>query len=328
MNNKTKKGWILFCLLISIMVFAVACSSGNGVEPAATQSSTNNNEEASTADSGMRVIQHAMGETEVSVEPKNIIVLDNGTLDNVLALDVKPVGAPTVFLEDPYPDYLKDQTEGIQNIGTIDEPNLETIASLNPDLILGSKDTHEAIYDKLKQIAPTVFVETLGTTWKENLQLQAEAIGKQKEAELLLSNYFARLDDFKAKMGNRLNETTISLLRPRSDHVRIYLKDSFSGSVIEDAGLPRPEIQNKDEFAMKVTEEQVADMDAAIILWFSRDSDNLLKSKLENNPLWSELKAVQTNQVYEVNWETWLSGLGYQAANLLVDDLYTHVLGE
>lgn len=310
------------CLIVSLtllMFFTAACSASNETEPVSTSNETD--QEAKT-----RMIQHAMGESEVTAEPKSIIVLDNGTLDNLLALGIKPVGAPTVFLEDPYPSYLKDQTEGIQNIGTIDEPNLETIASLNPDLILGSKDTHEAIYEKLKQIAPTVFVETLGATWQDNFTLQAEAIGKQAESKTLLDNYFARLDDFKEQMGDRLNETTVSLLRPRSDHVRIYLKDSFSGSVLVDAGLPRPQIQDKDEFAMKVTEEQVADMDAKVILWFSRDSDNLIKAKLINNPLWENLEAVKSNRVYEVNWETWLSGLGYQAANLLVDDLFEHIL--
>jgi iron complex transport system substrate-binding protein len=316
-----KKGFVLVFLTF-LMLFTAACSAGNETESVSTANETN--QEAKKAKT--RVIQHAMGESKVTIEPKRIIVLDNGTLDNLLALGIKPIGAPTVFLEEPYPAYLKDQTEGIQNVGTIDEPNLETIASLSPDLILGSKDTHEAIYEKLKQIAPTVFVETLGATWKENFALQAEAIGKQAESKTLLDNYFARLDDFKQQMGDRLNETTVSLLRPRSDHVRIYLKDSFSGSVLVDAGLPRPQVQDKDEFAMKVTEEQVADMDAKVILWFSRDSDNLIKAKLQNNPLWKNLEAVKSNRVYEVDWETWLSGLGYQAANMLVDDLFEHVL--
>lgn len=131
---------------------------------------------------------------------------------------------------------------------------------------------------------------------------------------------------FRQQMGDRLKETEVSILWPRPDHVRIYLRQSFSGIIVEDAGLPRPEAQRADEFAAQVTEEQVAEMAGDVIFWFSRDADHVLKTKLANNPLWQKLDAVQANRVYEVDPETWLSGLGVQAANKVVDDLFRLVI--
>jgi len=307
----------LLVWIFAVMFFITACggqSTPAGQAPAATPST-----EASA--SSEMVIKHAMGETKLAKKPEKVVVLDNGALDNVLALGIKPVGAATVFADQPFPPYLKG-VEGIQNIGTIDQPNLEAIAALQPDLILGSKDNHEAIYEKVQQIAPTVFVETLGATWKDNLKLQAEALGKTKEAEQLMADYNKRLEEFKAKMGDNLAKTRVSILRPRKDHVAVYLKQNFSGSIIQDAGLPRPTAQDKDEFSVKLNEESVADMEGDVIFWFTRDKENLLKSKISNNPTWKGFKAVQENKVFEVSGDTWLSGLGYQAANLVLDDLF------
>jgi iron complex transport system substrate-binding protein len=302
----------------------VATQSEPQPEPKKEETVTSENTEAKS--NSERVVQHAMGETKVPSNPKRIVVLDNGALDNLLALGIKPIGATTVTLEDPFFSYLADQTDGIENVGTIDQPNLESVASMKPDLILGSKDTHEAIYDKLSQIAPTVFTETLGLDWRTNLRIQAEAVGKSEEAKTLISDYEQRVEEFKAEMGDKLANTQVSILRPRGDHIRIYLSESFSGKIIENIGLPRPPAQSEAEFAKKVTEEQIADLDGDVIFWFSRDPENMLKTKLMSSPLWSDLKAVKANKVYEVSAETWLSGMGVQSVNLILDDLFTYLV--
>ncbi len=274
------------------------------------------------------VIAHAMGTTIVPASTERVVVLDNGGLDNVLALGIKPVGATTVFNDDPFPSYIKRayDVEGIANVGTIDQPSLERIARLRPDLILGSRDTHEAIYNALSQIAPTVLVPTLGATWKENLSLQAEALGIPGEGEELLARYDARLEELRSRLGDRLNTTEISVLRARSDHTRAYLRQSFSGGIIEDAGLPRPPSQRGNSFMERLGAESIPQMDGDVILWFSRDPENsLLQRTIVTNPLWAQLDAVKNGRVHQVDWEAWLSGLGITAANLIVDDLFEYV---
>lgn len=330
MYRTFKRPFGLLMLLLILMLALVACGGNEGTQqesqsPNQTNESTNDSAQAKEP-AQERVVKHAMGETKVPVNPERIVVLDNGALDNLLALNVKPTGAATVSLDEPFFSYLLDQTEGIEKVGTIDEPNLESIAAVKPDLILGSKDTHEAIYDKLTQIAPTVFTETLGVDWKGNLKIHAEALGKTDEANKLISDYEKRMDEFKTKMGDKLAKTEISILRPRADHVRIYLSESYSGQFIEEIGFPRPAAQQEKDFAKKATEEQIADLDGDVIFWFSRDTENILNTKLKNNPLWSTLKAVKENNVYEVSTETWLSGMGIQSRNLMLDDLFKYLI--
>lgn len=110
-------------------------------------------------------------------------MLTNEATEAVLALGVKPIGAVQSWLGDPWYDHIKDKMKGVENVGTEAAPNIEKIASLNPDLIIGNKIRQEEVYDKLKAIAPTVFAETLSGEWKDNFKLTAEALNKKQKAK-------------------------------------------------------------------------------------------------------------------------------------------------
>ncbi|WP_158289658.1 ABC transporter substrate-binding protein [Paenibacillus flagellatus] len=321
-------------LLLALMLIVSACGSkevpaGQGASPtSAGAGATGAGVQPSPGTSGSdsmaaaaKTIKDAMGEIAIPVKPSRVVVLDNAALDNLLALGVKPIGAASVAsLNEPFPAYLKG-TDGIANIGTIAQPNLETIAKLAPDLILGTKVEQEAVYDKLKKIAPTVFIENVGVQWKDNLKLHAEAVGKTEEADKLLKQYEQRVEKFKKDRGTK--PSRVALLRPRQDHVRVYLPETFSGAIASEAGLTRPAAQNvKGKQHLSVTEEQIADLDADVILWFGRESElAYFNDKIRKNPIWGTLQAVKANQVHQVSPETWLSGHGIQSVNLMLDDL-------
>ncbi|MFD5830755.1 ABC transporter substrate-binding protein, partial [Lentzea sp. NPDC060358] len=127
-------------------------------------------------------VKTAMGDVDVPVRPKRVVVLDTGELDSALTLGVRPVGATHSASEDGFPSYLPASgTKGIEEVGEIANPDLETVASLKPDLILTSKVRDGDRYEQLRAIAPTVMTESTGTAWKENFQLHAEAQPKRPE---------------------------------------------------------------------------------------------------------------------------------------------------
>lgn len=266
-----------------------------------------------------RLIQTVMGEIAVPVSPQRVVVLDTGELDNTLALGVKPVGAPLADAQE-YQGYLTGQLDGISEIGPVGEPSLEAILALKPDLILGSKQRHEAIYPQLAEIAPTVFVESLRVPWQDNFRLHAEALGKSAEAEQLLADYEAHVAETQKALGDKL-DTTISIIRFRPDQVRLYLKGSFIGYILQDVGLKRPPTQDKDEFATEISLEQIADVDADYIFLTGYNTEDSDLAKFMESELWTTLNAVKAGQVEPVDDDTWISGLGIQAANHVLDDL-------
>lgn len=274
---------------------------------------------------GERVVKHAMGETKVAASPQRVVTLDTGELDSAITLGIKPVGAVTV-LGGEFPEYLKGKTDGIRVVGAIGQPNLEAIAALRPDLILGSKLRDEKVYDKLAQIAPTVFTETVGVVWKENFVKHAEALGKAAEGEKIMADYQKRTADFKTRMGDRLKTTQVSVIRSLPDQVRIMMKASYIGTILDDLGLPRPPAQNKDVFMEQGSKERIPDMDGDVIFvtYFTPDRGAQLKTLIAD-PLWSQLKAVKAGKIYEVPDEYWMVAIGITGANRVLDDLFKYL---
>jgi len=254
------------------------------------------------------------------------VVLDTGELDSVVTLGVTPVGAVAVSPDIGFPEYLTGDLTDVTEVGTIAEPNLETIASLKPDLILSNKLRHEAIYSQLSEIAPTVFTESVGATWKENFELHAEALGLSDEAQDQLGDY----DDATAKLRKDLGsdvDTTVSVIRSLGDEVRIMMKDSFIGAVIADVGLPRPPAQDKDVFMEEASLDRVPDMDGDVMFVSRFDDANDKLETLMASPAWEQLAAVQNDDVHEVPDDYWELGTGMGAAQLVVGDL-DKILGE
>ena len=85
-----------------------------------------------------REVTHAMGVTEVPDAPKRVIILTNEGTEALLHLGVVPVGATQSWDGNPWYDHLKAQLAETTTLGTESAINLELIAALEPDLILGT----------------------------------------------------------------------------------------------------------------------------------------------------------------------------------------------
>ncbi|MEU2184765.1 ABC transporter substrate-binding protein [Streptomyces thermolilacinus] len=272
-----------------------------------------------------RTVTHAMGKTEIKAAPKRVVVLDVGELDNVVSLGIEPVGYAPAEGDPNLPGYLAEDGGSPKSVGTINSLNLEAIAGLRPDLILGSQLRAADKYKELSKIAPTVFSLRPGFTWKENYLLNAAALDKTAEARAKLSAYEAKAKKLGADLG--ADKPTISMVRYLPDRIRLYARASFIGTILDDAGLPRPKNQQIDDLATEVSPENI---DAADADWiFTGVYGDVKKTKrdtAEANPLWKNLKAVKSGQAVDVPDETWYLGLGVTAADKVLDDLRTHLV--
>ncbi len=311
------KKYLAAIFLAAAMLALVACGGAGG-------GGEEGNSEGGGEESATRTVEHAMGEAEVPEEPERVVVLDTGELDSAVSLGVIPVGAVEAIPGEGFPSYLEG-TEDIEIVGTIEEPNLETISTLDPDLILSSSLRHESIYDQLSQIAPTVFTEEVGVTWRENFEVHAEALNREDEAEEIVADYESRMEEFQSAVGE--NPPTVSIVRFIADDTRIYQKESFIGTVLEDAGLPRPEPQDVDDFALlNVSAEAIPDMDGDVIFTtvYGEETETAL-GDITTDPLWQNLDAVEDGDVYEVSDDVWMLGIGYSAADVIIDDLNEYI---
>lgn len=273
-----------------------------------------------------RDVNHAMGVTDAPEAPLRIVALTNEAAEDLVALGIIPVGAARSANSDPWYDYLDALLADTMVIGEELAPDLEAIAALQPDLILGNKRRHEKIYDQLSAIAPTVFAETIQGTWKDNLTLYSEAVGKPVEGAALLADYRRRLGEIRAGLGDRIKED-ISVVRFLAGQSYAYFPASFSGSVLADIGFARPAAQNGEGLAEPITKERIGELAADRILHFTYETgDGLAISEAESwmaEPLWQNLDAVRAGQVYGVSDAVWATAGGFMAAQLALDDIET-----
>ncbi|MEM7709693.1 MAG: iron-siderophore ABC transporter substrate-binding protein [Pseudomonadota bacterium] len=269
-------------------------------------------------------ITHAMGVTDVPDDPQRVIVLTNEGTEALLSMDVMPVGAANSWVGDPWYDHIDAAMEGVEPVGKENAVNLELIATLEPDLVLGNKQRHEEIYAQLSAIAPTVVSERLRGDWQENFALYAAAIGRSAEGEAIMQAYRDRVAALSDALG-AAKEEEVSVIRFLAAQIRIYQKDSFSGVLLDQLGFARPENQDVDDFALRVGKESIPDMDGDRIFHFTYDTGDgdgsAAAADAMSDPLWQSLSAVQAGRVHAVQDTVWNTAGGVLAAHLMLDDI-------
>lgn len=301
-------------LALALALPLAACGSEDGGAEA---------EPTGNADTSFpRTVQHAMGSTEIAERPERVVVLDTGELDTALSLGITPVGAVTTAVSDGFLSYLAEDAADVEVVGTIAEPNLEAIAALQPDLILSNKTRHEAIYEELSQIAPTVFADRVGAVWKDNVRLDAEALGLEQEADELIGAYEADAAALGEDIGDPAG-TTVSTMRFVEGAIRVYTAESFIGTVMADIGLDHLQLPTQDvaTFA-ELSPEQVTEADAEIVLYSSYGAvEDSGEAGVVAGPLWPRLGAVGEGRAHAVEDDVFYTGIGLRAATLQLEEL-------
>lgn len=315
------KHFKLLFIVISIMsiFFLAACANNNDEKEV-----KNTDKDDKTEKTGYTV-EHAMGSTTIKETPKKVVILTNEGTEALLTLGVKPIGAVQSWTGDPWYPHIEKDMADVQVVGTESEVNIEAIAALQPDLIIGNKMRQEKVYEQLSAIAPTVFAETLRGDWQENFKLYAKALNKEEEGKQIIADYEQRIKDIQEMLGDKVNQE-VSMVRFMAGDVRIYHKDTFSGVILDQIGFARPESQNVDDFAERnATKERIPAMDGDILFYFTYDTGDGEASSLEKewieDPLFKNLEVAKAGNVHKVDDVIWNTAGGVIAANLMLDEL-------
>ncbi|MBH5334531.1 iron-siderophore ABC transporter substrate-binding protein [Streptomyces pactum] len=320
--NGRRRGRIGTLVLAAALSFGLAaCGESGGSDSSSSSSSSEAGAESSAG--FPRTVQHHKGKTEIKTKPKRVVALDNSLVEAVVALD-RPLIAGIGSYRDQkgFPDYLGDAVKDTKDVGPLDSPNLEQIAALRPDLIISASVRHEELYDQLSEIAPTVFVETTGPTWKDNLTLVGEALGEEAKAKEVLSTYETRAKKIGDAINAKAGKPEVSIVRFVDGPTRIYLPKTFSGIVLQDMGLARPENQRDPEkFNIEISEEQIGQADGDVIFYTTFSGGEEREEKFLGNPLWKRLGAVRSGDVHKVDDEIWMTSVSAQGAHRMLDDM-------
>ncbi|GAF13922.1 ferrichrome-binding periplasmic protein precursor [Bacillus sp. JCM 19046] len=256
--------------------------------------------EERTDDSHTKQYKAANGEVEIPENPKRIVVAVNNLVGYFEPLDITPIGTPKEVMENP--DFQEILAE-VTSIGTVDNPSLETIVELDPDLII-TLTRYENI-EQFEAIAPTVAIEYGEMDYREQLRAFGEMTNKQAEAEEWITNWNEQIELHKEAVHEAVGEQTVSILQPHANGIYAFGHNYARGGEIiyDEFQLKAPEIaqaeliDNRAGFA-EISIEVLPDYAGDFLFTAPWTGDDLETSNVYETSIWKNLDAVKKDNVY------------------------------
>ncbi|SDZ61817.1 iron complex transport system substrate-binding protein [Evansella caseinilytica] len=312
---------VILALTLALL-FLTACSSDKNEE----QTAPTEKEDTKVTIEGVN------GEVTLDAPAKKIVALEWTYAENLLAVGVQPVGVADIEMYESYVNIEPQLDESVTDVGLRQEPSLEVIASLEPDLIIGVSFRHEGLLEELNSIAPTVVfnpypddesIDVYGemeTTFKE----VAKAVGKESEAEVVLADLEQKYEEAKGEIDAADLESkdvllTLAYSGAQAPEIRVFTPNSLASKILERIGLNN--VHESEQFEIygysTYNVEGLVKYEEANYLYSVQDDDNIYENQLKDNQVWKNLDFVQENRLYDLGEDTWLYGGPLSAATLL-----------
>ncbi|MBR8745150.1 iron-siderophore ABC transporter substrate-binding protein [Nocardiopsis sp. MG754419] len=250
-------------------VLLAACGGGDADSSASS---------GATAEGYPRTVETLFGDVEIEDRPENVVAMGWSDAETALALGVQPVGvADWQAYGEPYVGpWAADLFDSAPDeVGTM-EPNLEAIASLDPDVILDTRsDNSQERHDLLSPVSPVVGpppgVEvTYGTTWQDQTRHVAEVLAEEERGEELVTELEDRFAELREENPD-FADMTIAVGAYFDGQYGAYVPGDTRADVLTELGFTyKPELEERAEgtFYVDLSSELVEELDADLTVVF------------------------------------------------------------
>ncbi|MEG2290302.1 MAG: ABC transporter substrate-binding protein [Clostridium sp.] len=299
-----------------------------GVIASAVFLGLNKDDSKKDLNTGVIKVQHALGETEVKVNPKNVVVFDYAALDAMEVLKVE--GVTGIPQDSSMPEYLSKfkGTEYI-NIGGLKEPNLEKINEIQPELIIINGRQH-SFYDKLSEIAPTISLSKEDGKYMESFTKNMEILGnifdKETMVEEELSKINAKIERINKKIVEKNYKATTLMVS--EGNLSVFGSESRFGLIYNNLGFKNTDGNIKtSNHGQDVSFEYVAsqEVDYMFVIDKSVISNNKNEKpakEILNNELVNNSPVAKNGKIIYLDTNSWyLSDGGFISTNKMLDEI-------
>ncbi len=279
---------ILFLIIVISIIFA-GCSAKEDVKQSGETIS---------------VIDSTGHEVIVNKSPERVVALSSSFGEIWMLSGGKLAGISSDAFEGRNLGLSKEE---VAIVGTIKDPNTEQILSLQPDLVILSKDIENHInmtdiLDKAKIPYYICKVENL-EDYLLTLKNFTSITGEEKYYEINGQEVEDRVKELMEKLPNMENsEISALVLRSYSSGVRAKARDNIVCDILDEVGINNIARSNNsilEDLSMEAIIE--ANPEYIFITTMGSDEKKALSSlneSLVSNPAWNNLKAVKNNNVF------------------------------
>ncbi|GAB3918691.1 iron siderophore-binding protein [Microlunatus endophyticus] len=275
-----------------------------------------------------RTVQTAKGSVRVPADPKRVVSIQPAATATLYDLGLASIGVYDQGSEYISPRY-RAKWDAATKVGTAGAIDVEKVATLNPDLIIGlDYEWNTNVYSKLTALAPTVIAPA--TSWQGTAAIVADAVNRTDQLDALKTRLVTRSAEIKKAYATQLAAYTWDILQGgfTAGQFWVYGPRTDPGRVLADAGVrfagaTTAATASKDPGAgiLAVSYEQIGKLDDAGVIGFYADYDDKPNNKgpqLFAQKLWKQLPAVKAGRL--VPFPDLLVG-GYGDALAVLDEL-------
>lgn len=243
--------------------------------------------------------------------PRRIVTLEWAETEIALSLGVTPIGVADLAGYQQWVGISSEKLNDAIDVGGRQQPSLEALMRLKPDLILTSALRHAAIASRLQEIAPTVLLDTgsnqadLYQNMKSSLFSAAKAVDQEKAGQDEWSSFEDHLSSARNRMPKSAN-VVIAQPLPGVARLRIFTSNSALMKTLAKAGFAEGIDRSAQPFGF--TTFGLED-----IATFSPDTtlcllDDALPKELTESAIWPILPMVASGQVHTIGRDIWPFG--------------------
>lgn len=185
--------------------------------------------------------------------------------------------------------------------------NSDMLRRARPDCIIGGDWVEDGEKEKLRQIAPTLFIPWMKLDWREQLRLTGEFLGQPGEAERWLQAYERKAAAAREKLRRAVGDETFLVLRIERGFCYAYGTRNTGAVLYGDLGLSPAAGVERIVVNEQIAPARLAEIDAdRIVLMVGKDGESLAYWRsLRESPVWRELKAARGRRVHVVDPDPW-----------------------
>jgi ABC-type Fe3+-citrate transport system substrate-binding protein len=276
-----------------------------------------------------RTVNGTLGSLTIHGTPQRVVALEFSFVDDLAAIGVKPVGIADDNDSTRIMPPVLAKVKGYTSVGLRQSPNLETIASLHPDLIIADAQRDVKIYNQLQQIAPTIALDSLKEAYLPGLHaaiIVGQAVNKCGAMRVRVAQDKAIIARMKAavmKATNGKGETRKTMFVVDTNKIwNVHSNLAYTPSLLQAIGIPPANVLERNDTNLNnpyivMTEEALLANNPEIMFVADNPPGPTLYDIWSKDQLWPTLKAAQGKQVYLVNTNLWSKARGLLAGETI-----------
>lgn len=298
-------------------------------------------EDTASAASGEKITVKDMNGEDVTLDgpASKVVTLEWSVTEYVTSLGVQPIGAADVKGYNTW-SQVNPLEDDVKDVGVRTEPSVDSIAGLEPDLIIADVSSiPEDAMEQMKKIAPVLVLNSASTTdlldlVKSNQETVAQALGKEDAYTQVAEEYDTTIADAKKKIDDAgLQDTPVAYVYPTAEANNISFRVHGPGStpavVAESIDLANASTTEGDE-AYGISQadlESLGDLpeDTRFFNWYDPTTEDPM-TVLEKNPVWNDLDFVKADHVYTAKAGIWPYG-GLDSMGAIATDFADQLAG-